>query len=166
MDHSFVTFLIWIDSLMLVHHIPAPWMPPECLFLPCMSHTVTIGRLCTADLPSSCLPIYTPVHFQLIPCLCNSLIIKSFRTGKFNSLDNNVSDTVSGLQWLVWASPLLAPENVSRAWAYCTAGALCKQLHAMKSLNCNNRILHANIGPKWKPFFGSLTRMWPKHVHF
>ena len=53
--------------------------------------------------------------------------------------------------WLQLLLPcLLDPENVQPAacWPYCTADALCKQLHAMKRLICNNRLLCANIGFK------------------
>ena len=53
---------------------------------------------------------------------------------------------------------LVTPENLSSCISLPLSilHAPRKQLHAMKSPNCNNRLLHANIGSKWKPFFCSL----------
>ena len=175
--HFFLVFCCWIAFLF--HEYSLNWMFHVWVIL----WRFALCRLCIAWIlyPSSLKSLNTGslnsgsfsigsffYQFYIVTICARSLSLsqwqcnKEFRKNafdrKFNSFDI-VSDNVSGLQVIDHqASKLLLSPGFENIFLqeHIAPGVLCKQLHAMKNLNCNNRLLHASIGSKWKPIFGSL----------
>ena len=114
---------IWFPG---VHRIPAPWMFPECLYewhcdnWQCVDFAwqrscANLAPLCPTSFMFYTVSLYSG-WFSIDSFVCTSFIIKFFCTGngqnafdrQFDSVDNNVSTTVSGLQMIghqAWDPP-------------------------------------------------------------
>ena len=133
----------------------------------CITEILCLPHFLDVDSLSTQVP-HIPVHFQLIFFVWPSFRIKFFRTGNGQMHSIEIwflrQEFEGDGDWIAgdWPPGLSSSSLVSSllkmfpaAWAYCTAEPLRKQLHAMKNLNCNNRLLHANIGSSENHFLAA-----------